>query len=235
VHHAPTSARSLTPVFAEAVRNELAVRSETKNALQAFNALAVLWQAPPIRKLNDRTPLEQELKRQAGQRHLEITPFTGDLDTLLRLDAPALLVLSPRETKGTFIVALSGIRDGELLVQPPLLGRSAFSRAEIASLWSGRAHIVWQNRKNIRSPLTQGERGPSVKKVQNLLQTAGFSTLKANGIYDEATVKAVKEFQKSRNLKQTGTASPLTLIHLYKAGHDRSIPSLAEKGEGGGK
>ncbi len=231
---ATTEAQPVAPGFAQAVRNELAVRSETKNAVLAFNALAALWQAPPVRRVNERAPLAQELKQCAGKRHLEMTPFTGGMDELLRLGAPALLTLSPRDTKGTFVVALTGVRDGQLLIQPPLLGRSAFSRTEIASVWSGRAHILWRNGKGIRCPLTVGSRGESVKKVQQLLQTAGFHTLTTSGRYDEATRNCVKDFQKSRNSRETGTVDPLTLIQLYRAANDPVVPGSAGNGKGGG-
>jgi general secretion pathway protein A len=230
---APAGVPPAGPDFARAVRNELALRSEAKNALQAFNAVGALWKSPPVRRLDERKPLARELKRCADNRHLEMTTFAGNLDELLRFDTPALLALSAGESRGTFFVALTGVREGQLLIEPPLVGRNAFSRNEIAAVWSGRAHILWRNGKSIRFPLTMGARGESVEKVQHLLQAAGFRALAANGRYDEATRNSVRDFQKSRAIKETGTVDPLTLLQLYRSGNDPAAPGLTGSGKGG--
>lgn len=212
----------------QALQADLAVRSENKSAVQSFNALALLWHVPPIRRLNETFPVVKELKRQAGKRNLELTPFSGTLDELVRLDSPALMVISAKEGKGGFLVALAGTRNGNLLVSPPLLGRTAFSRSEFPALWSGRAYILWRNPENIPLAFGPGAKGPKVKKLQYLIQKAGFADLKASGFYDEATSKAIRGFQVSRGVRETGVIGPLTLIHLYKAAKAPSTPSLAE-------
>jgi peptidoglycan hydrolase-like protein with peptidoglycan-binding domain len=125
-------------------------------------------------------------------------------------------------------VALAGSRNGNLIVSPPLLGRTAFPRGEFQSLWSGRAYILWRNPENIPLAFGPGARGPKVKKLQDLLQKAGFVDLKVSGFYDEATSKAIGGFQASHGVRETGVIGPLTLIHLYKAAKAPSTPSLAE-------
>ena len=150
----------VSPEFKQALRNEFSVRSETKNALQAFNVLASGWQVPPVKQLDERTPLMNQLKRQAKIKGLEVAYFKGTMDELLRFDSPALLDLSPKETKGRFLVALTGFRDGKLLIHPPLLGRNAFSNAELGSLWSGNAYILWRNGERSPSPWPRGPRAP---------------------------------------------------------------------------
>jgi general secretion pathway protein A len=224
----------LAPDFRQTLRSELAVRSEVKTALQAYNALTSVLRAPPLRQLKDEAPLLQQLKRQAKSRLLEMTGFTGNMDDLLRLDSPALLLLSPKESKGNFLVALTGERDGKLLVHPPLLGRNTFSKAELASVWSGRAYLLWRNAEHIPLPMTEGASGNDVIRLQILLQVAGLRTIKANGRYDETTMKAVKDFQTSRRISATGEVGPITLIQLYKAVNAGSLPSLASTAKGDG-
>jgi len=216
------------PELRQALRADLSVRSEAKSAVQSFNALASLWHAPSIRRLDETLPVAKEIRRQAEKRNLVMTPFSGSLDELVRLDSPALLVISAKEGKADFLLALTGVRDGNLLVSPPLLGRTVFSMSEFPPLWSGRAYILWRNPEEIPLALTRGSRGAKVKKLQGLLRTAGFRDLKVNGVYDGATVKAVKGFQSSRGVKETGNAGPFTLIHLYKVSKSPATPSLAE-------
>jgi hypothetical protein len=218
----------------QARNDEISTRNEAKNAVQAFNALASFWQVPPLRQLNERSPILDQLKGGAGKRDLELIHFNGRMDELLRLNFPALLNLSQKGTKGSILVALTGVRNGKLVIHPPLLGRNTFSKAEITPLWSGQAYIPWRNREKIHLPMAQGSAGNDVIRVQILLQAAGFRSVDVNGLYDEATAKTVKEFQASRKISATGKVGPITLIQLYKAVNGASLPSLGKNGKGGG-
>jgi type II secretory pathway predicted ATPase ExeA len=220
--------------FKQTLNNELSLRSEAKNAVQAFNALVSFWQLPVVAQMKERYPLLKQIKGQAEKRHLELAPFKGKIDELLSLDSPALLALSPKGMKGSYFVALTGIHNGKLLIQPPLLGRNAFSKAEIIPLWSGQAYILWRNGEKIPFNMAQGATGPDVIRLQVLLQTAGFHSIVVNGFYDESTVNTIKDFQASRRIGATGKVNPITLIQLYKAVNGASAPSLAKHGNGGG-
>jgi len=222
------------PDFRQALGSELSLRSETKTAVQAFNALASMWRVTPVSRLSERTPLINQLKGEAAKRDLELDNFNGKMEELLRLDTPALLEISRKGTKGTLLVALTGSGGGRVRIHPPLLGRSAFSKAELAPLWSGRAYILWRNGESIRIPMSQGAEGNDVIRVQILLQAAGAGSLEVNGLYDENTAKAVKEFQKSKKISATGKLGRLTLIRLYKAVIGSSSPGLAVRPRGGG-
>jgi general secretion pathway protein A len=212
----------------------LAQDSETQTALQAFNALASRLGVAPVSKLSERKPLITQLRGEAAKRGLELDSFNGKMDELLRLDTPTLLDLTVKGTKGPLFVALTGSRDGKVRVHPPLLGKSALSRGELAPLWSGRAYILWRNGEKIRLPLSQGATGNDVIRVQILLQAAGAASLEVNGVYDENTAQAVKEFQRSKKISATGKLGPLTLIRLYRAvlGPSSAGPGTQPKGGG---
>jgi hypothetical protein len=218
----------------QALHSEILLRSESKNAVQAFNALASFWQVTPIGQLHEQAPIMDELKRQAGKRHLEIARFQGKMEELIRLNSPALLNLSPKRIKGSFLVALTGVRNGKLIINPPLLGRNIFSKSELSPLWSGQSFILWRNAENIHYPMALGAAGTDVIRVQILLQAAGFHSIEVSGLFDEATVKIVRDFQASRKISVTGKVGPITLIQLYRAVNGASFPSLAKHGEGGG-
>lgn len=223
------------PVSKQALTNELSLRSEAKNAVQAFNAVSSFWQVPPIAQMNERPPMINQIKGQAEKKHLEMAHFKGKIDDLLRLDTPALLALSPKGMKGSYFVALTGVRDGKLQIYPSLLGRNSFSKAELAPLWSGQAYIPWRNGEKIPSTMAQGTAGPDVIRLQVLLQAAGFRSIEVTGMYDDNTVKTIKDFQKSRKISATGKINPITLIQLYKVVNGASAPSLGKHGKGGGE
>jgi hypothetical protein len=62
------------------------------------------------------------------------------------------------------------------------------------------------------TPFKKGAKGPKVKKVQTALK------LKADGIFGDATEKAVIVFQKANNLEANGTVGPKTWAAIVKLG-----------------
>jgi general secretion pathway protein A len=217
-----------------ALGRELAFLSETKTTQLAFNALATLWHVPPANIINGNLPLEIEVKRLARKRQMELTPFVGSLDQLLRLDYPALVPLSVNEKGPAILVALTGTRDGNVIISPHLLGRESLSRKELSLLWTNRAYILWRNSEKIPQRLKPGMKGMAVNKLQGLLREAGLAKIEVNGSYDAMMVRTIKEFQVSRGIKDTGVADSFTLLHLYKAGHGTAIPTLIENKKAGG-
>lgn len=61
-------------------------------------------------------------------------------------------------------------------------------------------------RKNYTA-MSQGAAGVAVTALQNALKELGFYTASASGVYDSATIQAMKAFQKKNGLLQTGAAS----------------------------
>jgi general secretion pathway protein A len=222
------------PDSREAQGRELTLVNGTKTALQAFNALASQWGVAPVSRLSEQKPLIAQLRGEAAKRGLELDGFNGKMDELLRLDTPALLDLSGKGTSGPLLVALTGSRGGKVRVHPPLLGKSSLSRGELSPLWSGRSYILWRNSEKIRLPLLQGATGNDVIRVQILLQAAGAISLEVNGVYDDNTAQAVREFQRSKKISATGKLGPSTLIRLYRAVNIPSSPVPAAQPKGGG-
>ncbi len=62
--------------------------------------------------------------------------------------------------------------------------------------------------------LKQGERGDSVKELQQKLKNWGYYDGAIDGIYGPSTVKAVKYFQRKNGLKEDGIAGKSTLQAL---------------------
>ena len=220
-------------VVKQALREELSVRSEAKSALQSFNSLAPIWHIPPLKQINESSHVSREIMRQLQKRGMVVTTFRGSLDELIRLDSPAFLVISTKDNRNGCLVALTGVREGNITVSPPLLGRSSFPKGEFLQYWSGSAYIAWKNREAIPLGIGPGTEGSSVKKLQEMLQHAGLTGFSVNGSYDPATLRAVREFQVSRGVKDTGTVGPFTLIHLYRTSAVGGMPRLSESGKAG--
>ena len=62
--------------------------------------------------------------------------------------------------------------------------------------------------------LQKGDRGPSVKNLQQDLQRAGFYQASVTQVYDIKTEDAVKRFQKAASIDVDGVAGPSTLQQL---------------------
>lgn len=69
---------------------------------------------------------------------------------------------------------------------------------------------------NAASYLKQGSRGSEVVKLQNTLNSKGFTVGKADGIFGSRTHNGVIGFQKSNGLTLDGIAGPITQTNLYK-------------------
>lgn len=65
--------------------------------------------------------------------------------------------------------------------------------------------------------LWQGARGPTVKVLQNKLQSLGFDHRDETGLFGPSTKKAVLAFQKIQKLPADGLAGPQTLAALKLA------------------
>ena len=83
--------------------------------------------------------------------------------------------------------------------------------------------------------LRRGAKGDPVVRAQQLLASAGAGTLKATGIYDSATVAAVKSFQASHQLTADGQLGAGTWVLLGKVtvalarNHAASAASMARE------
>lgn len=72
-----------------------------------------------------------------------------------------------------------------------------------------------------RSSLSEGARGPEVKKLQQELERAGIDPGAREGVFDADTTDAVKEFQRKHRLPVTGVADPQTREVLERPASER--------------
>ena len=67
------------------------------------------------------------------------------------------------------------------------------------------------------SPLRKGSRGSEVKLVQIMVANQGYDPGYADGVYGRRTLKAIKDFQASRELTKDGITGAKTYFELRKA------------------
>lgn len=69
---------------------------------------------------------------------------------------------------------------------------------------------------DLQNNLTKGKENSEVLKLQNFLVDKGFLTAKPNGYFGNGTLSAVKKYQKSVSLSQSGGVLPLTRAEIKK-------------------
>ncbi len=80
----------------------------------------------------------------------------------------------------------------------------------------------------VSSTLKKGDRGDAVKALQEKLIALGYLSGKADGIYGNDTMDAVRAFQRSKGLEDDGDAGPATLAALQSTTVVPSNPSQPE-------
>jgi general secretion pathway protein A len=138
----------------------------------------------------------------------------ASLELIATIDRPALLVLSAPDgaPRGLLLTGIAGDLVTLEGVGPAPL---RIPRDELAAHWSGRALVPWKDHALLPPLLGPGATGPSVRWLQDGLETLGFLAGPANGEFGEPTQQAVRAFQLDEALPVDGWVGPLTLIRLY--------------------
>ena len=189
----------------------------------ALSPLLTIWRVAPL-PAQAPVVLPDGLATLAGERDLGVLRVRGALDTLLRLDTPALLLLRGEEELR--YAALTG-RSGER-VRLEIAGRGAIWMpvAQLAADYSGEAYLFWRNPLAIPTR-DGGWRGTvAASRLQRLLG------LTPDGRFDDRTRAALLAFQRDHGLKEDGVPGPQTLLALYQEAGGYGLPRLSTTGEG---
>ena len=130
--------------LSRAMAAELGKVPESESARRAFNTLAGFWNVSPVPESGN---LKQSnaMERAALDRELRLYRFSGNLGALLRIDYPAVLELTIPGIPGKRFVSLVGMENEQLLVDPPIAGRSSLSFSELEKHWSGHGFLLWKD------------------------------------------------------------------------------------------
>ena len=229
----PSSAKtvllSVSDDFAAAARWELSNTGESTSAVRAFNAVAKSWHVRQV-KAGRKLSLPSDLELLAGQRGLRLAHMDTDLDTLLRLDVPALLEIPLPGKNSRRYLALTGVNAQGVSVSPPLLGKSSFSKTDLKRFWTGSAYLPWKDFNQLTQTSATGASGVEVIRLQILLAGAKTYGHEPTGVYDRETTDAIKEFQKGHGIAEDGQPEGITLLLLYRDAGKFVVPRLTGKG-----
>ncbi|HTZ17552.1 MAG TPA: AAA family ATPase [Dissulfurispiraceae bacterium] len=232
------------------IKKGFADMGEKDSFLQSFNALAKIWNVVPIKIYSGKNPLvsvnqlagKRDLRvfieiysganpsmsanQLAGKRDSRVFFVKGNIKSLVATDLPALLEFKVPGIEGSRYRALTGVKDGRLMIDPPLSGRALVDTGELAACWTGRAFIFWKNYLDVPLLPVDGEKGPEISQLQHLLASAGCYKGILSGIYDKTTADAVRVFQKAKGLNPDGKLAGKTLLFLYREGSGFPVPRL---------
>ncbi len=220
----PTAKQSIALMTRESTLAGVAAAPEQENRLAATNAILKAWQMPPATMETG----AMEIRSLARQRGLMATDVTGTLDSLARLDTPALLRI-PLPGGGSRFLALVGIDRNGVAVAPAVNGRSSLTRPELAAVWTGSATLLWKNFHDISPRLRTGSRAKGVKHLQELLKGAGYYDGPVGGIFDPMTDRAIRSFQQAEGLTADGKPGEQTLLLLYRRAGGFFPPGLSQR------
>ncbi|GFO54447.1 ATPase AAA [Geomonas sp. Red276] len=205
---APVAAAPFSP---EVALRELASVPPHENLPVAVNALLGCWKKPPVKPASGQAVTLAALLRGSG---LTATRITGNLVSLERLDAPALLQVAV--PGGERVVALVGVDGGGLQLVPPLAGKARLSSGELGAIWKGSATVLWKDFHGLAGRPKAAEKADKVKRLQGLLKEAGSYAGPVDGKDGALTTAAVREFQAREGMTVDGKLTPETLMRLYR-------------------
>ena len=202
--------------FSAAVAKAIGKLDTNQTAFTAFNILAAVWEFPRYKSFK-KTALDpwNYLSILSANRSMELIQFNGALDGLVDIDYPAILqIKSPDEGKEIY-VALTAVSNNEYILPGGIAGKKKLTKAELESIWSGKAFILWKNYKKIPPQIAAGSKSKEAAFLKRLLVQAGVD-VSNGGAFDQKTVEAIKSFQEAKGLKISGQPDPQTLLYLYK-------------------
>jgi len=154
---------------------------------------------------------------EAARQNLRCLQTKGGLDEIRLLDRPVLIKLrdDPLRPSYALLTALEADR-ATLLVGGR---REIVSAGALEARFDGGFLTLWRAPRAWRDEVSQGDRGPDVDWLaRRLAQLRGTKKPQDNQPLDDATLRALREFQSSQRLKADGVAGPKTFIRLNQLG-----------------
>jgi general secretion pathway protein A len=174
---------------------------------KAFQSLLKIWNIVYVSNSNDAC-------RQAQAHGLNCFNAQGSLDSLIKLNRPAVLRLGD-DQNSEFYVTLIKLKDHLATIAIGDEMRTVDIK-EIALKWLGNYTLLLRKPQNYKNYIKPGDRGTQVEWLKNSLALIQGRAVqpKENDLYDEMLLKQVKSFQQEEGLIPDGIVGPMTLIHL---------------------
>jgi general secretion pathway protein A len=196
-----------------------------------MKAMIDLWSRSPENSplLNDMDDDQAFYKVAARQNGLLMQRVEGDLDSILKLNLPAVLEFYLQGGGTPRYLTLAKINEDDAV----LLGGAVeegiqVDRDQLISHWSRVAYVAWRDFLNLPVTLSLQSSGDSVLTLKMFMHDLGYKDVDITPTYDEKTAKAIKQVQRRHGILVDGVVGPLTKIALYNEKAALNIPRLAE-------
>jgi peptidoglycan hydrolase-like protein with peptidoglycan-binding domain len=123
-------------------------------------------------------------------------------------------------------VALVGVQEDGVLLAKDLGETVLVPRTELAKRFLNQAVVLWHDPTPTASNMRLGEKTAGVQRLQEQLREVGLWSGDPTGVYDEATVDAVKRLQVRAGLKTDGITGRQTRMVLCSWTSASETPSL---------
>ena len=213
------------------IRQSLAQTEEGNSFAGTVRNLMQSWRIESVSKVDRPSQMPHFLQNLADS-GWQWTPYSGDLQTLLKLDVPTILELSIPAVSGRRYLAVQSLSAASVQISLSYGEQQDVPVEVLSSLYTGRAYVIWKNYLQLSSFSTLGQSDIDISQIQNMLLQAGYYAGPITGIYDSATIEAVTRLQADRGVIQDGRIGPLTMMLLYQQGGTFNSPRLVVSATG---
>jgi general secretion pathway protein A len=231
IQESPGMSREVSPLALSDLGGVLAKVNRRSSRTLAMKAVIDLWSGSPENSplLNDMEDDQAFFKVAARQNGLLIQRVQGNLDSLLKLNVPAVLEFYLQGGGTPRYLTLAKINEEDAV----LLGGAVeegiqVDRDQLISYWSRVAYVVWRDFLNLPVTLSSRNSGDSVLTLKMFMHDLGYEDMDITPIYDEKIAKAIKQVQRKHGIVVDGVVGPLTKIALYNEKAALNIPRLAD-------
>jgi hypothetical protein len=228
---APKTRPQVSPLVVSDLGGVLAKVNRRSSRALAMKAMIDLWSETTKNSplLNDMEDDQSFFRVAARQNGLFIQRVEGGLDSILKLNLPAVLEFYLEGGGSPRYLTLGKINEEDtVLLGGPMEEGIQVDRDQLISYWSRVGYVAWRDFLNLPATLSVQNSGDSVLTLKILMHDLGYKDMDITPIYDEETVKAIKAVQRKHGIPVDGVVGPLTKIALYNEKAALNIPRLAD-------
>jgi general secretion pathway protein A len=193
---------------------------------RALSILLDLWglSLPAL----DTSPMDDEtfFARHAQSLGLELYPVSDRLDLVVSLNLPALLFFDDPQGARIGYGVLAAVQENHYWLAGDRGIRHPLTRAELEALWSGKTFVLWRNFYSLARQIPGRASSETILNLKSMLRDLGFPGIETGPEFDDATRRAVIDFQTRLGLPADGLVGPQTKIALYNTRPELTIPML---------
>jgi len=227
----PAGRREFSPVAVSDLGGVLGKINRRSSRTLAMKAVIDLWSASPENSvlLNEMENDQTFFKVAARQNGLSIHRVEGDLDSLLKLNLPAVLEFYLEGGGTPRYLTLARIYEEDMVLLGGTMEEGIqIDRDQLTSYWSRVAYVVWKDFLSLPGILAPRYSSDAVLTLKMFMHDLGYHEIDITPTYDEMTAKAIKEIQRKHGIPVDGIVGPVTKIALYNEKSTLNIPRLAD-------